>query len=433
MPNLTIKDNGSDFIHQIDGELASIGRADTNTVTIHDGKASKEHCRVERFGQRWKLVDLESKNGTRVNGHFRNKAWLGHGDMIEIGKAEIRFGVEGGSRRAAPAAAPPRRASGSTAPASARARREEPAADGASSGYEDERLPARRRYAKSTTDKLVMAGGILLGALIIFVVASKMADMLSEDTYNNNVLKEARTLKARGQWEEAFVYLQKHGDPEGNAYARIEREMEFLKESKQGYYANRAETEARKVLSDLGRKVKAYNQGKQRAQAEDILKLVQTLKTKYPSTPSAKAAMKQYRAWFAGKVPERASDILASGGQLLRDWQETEEKSEEYVKQWRFLEARETIQVFLSAREAVLSGAELEKYRAKVAERLRGIDQMADSNFQGVRRRAWDHEKKKRYDAAIKAYQEVIDKFGIDSYIRRAQAEINKLKAKKPG
>ena len=91
MPNLKVSDGGKDFIHQIDGEVASIGRADTNTIEIDDAKASKEHCRVERVGNRWKMVDLESKNGTRVNGDYCNKAWLEHGDEIQIGKAIAAF------------------------------------------------------------------------------------------------------------------------------------------------------------------------------------------------------------------------------------------------------------------------------------------------------------------------------------------------------
>ena len=70
MPNLTVRDSGKNFIHQIEGELLSIGRGSTNTIEISDAKASKEHCRVERVGNRWKVVDLESKNGTRVNGDF---------------------------------------------------------------------------------------------------------------------------------------------------------------------------------------------------------------------------------------------------------------------------------------------------------------------------------------------------------------------------
>ena len=101
------------------------------------------------------------------------------------------------------------------------------------------------------------------------------------------------------------------------------------------------------------------------------------------------------------------------------------------MKKWQFRQARETIEVFLSAREAVLDEADLEFYKNKVEEALRRIDLQADGIYRKQQRLAWNLEKKKRWDQAIAAYQQVIDKFGIDAYIRKAQEEINKLKSKK--
>jgi len=39
--------------------------------------------------------------------------------------------------------------------------------------------------------------------------------------------------------------------------------------------------------------------------------------------------------------------------------------------------------------------------------------------------------KNKRFDAAIQIFQEVVDKFGIDFYVRKAQAEIQKIATQK--
>ena len=116
MPNLTIRENGSETVFQVSDKSATIGRGEHNDVRIEDPRASKEHCRIVEQDGRWKMVDLESHNGTRVNGDFRNKAWLDHGDTIRIGQSEIRFGLEGRSRARAEARAgtdeeeaPPRR------------------------------------------------------------------------------------------------------------------------------------------------------------------------------------------------------------------------------------------------------------------------------------------------------------------------------------
>ena len=70
-------------------------------------------------------IDLESKNGTRVNGHYRNQHWLSDGDTLAIGEAHVRFAAEGepegppaGAATAAPASAVPAKpAPGKPAPA----------------------------------------------------------------------------------------------------------------------------------------------------------------------------------------------------------------------------------------------------------------------------------------------------------------------------
>jgi len=51
----------------LEGAPVSIGRAKTSTVPIeNDGLVSREHCRIERGGERWVLLDLGSQNGTRM-------------------------------------------------------------------------------------------------------------------------------------------------------------------------------------------------------------------------------------------------------------------------------------------------------------------------------------------------------------------------------
>jgi pSer/pThr/pTyr-binding forkhead associated (FHA) protein len=421
VPNLTVKDSGNDFIHQVEGEVASIGRAPTNAISIHDAKASKEHCRIERVGNRWKMIDLESKNGTRVNGDYCNKAWLNHGDVIQIGKAEIRFGVEGASRRSgAPVSAPSR-------PARPQQR---PQDDDDYYDDEEEAPPPPRRYGKSTNDKLVTAGLLFVGAVVVFIIASKIAATLERDDYNLGLIERAEQMKSEDQWREALAYLQEHGEPSGSAYYLVQQRMKEIESRMDDFYKQRDEDAAKLVPPKLSRKCKDYNARKQRTQAEDIVKLVDTIKRKYPNTEAAQMAKKKYPAWFAGKVPQRASDLLRSGGRLLKDWQEAEDRSYEYVKEWKFREARETIEVFLTAREAILDASDVEYYKKKVDEALRRIDMRADSIFNARRKIAWDHEKKKRYKEAIAVYREIILKFGIDHYVRKAQDEINKIESK---
>ena len=95
MAHLKITTPHGEREQEVQGPLVLIGRGPTTTVSIQDPQASKEHCQLERVGNRWKLVDLESKNGTKVNGRFRNKAWLQRGDKISLGQTVVEFGGAG--------------------------------------------------------------------------------------------------------------------------------------------------------------------------------------------------------------------------------------------------------------------------------------------------------------------------------------------------
>jgi len=81
-----------------------LGRLETNDVPIKDGKASREHAKVYPQGQDFAIVDLNSSNGTFVNGQKVTKRVLRSGDEISIGMVTLRFEAE----KAAPAA--PKRA-----------------------------------------------------------------------------------------------------------------------------------------------------------------------------------------------------------------------------------------------------------------------------------------------------------------------------------
>jgi len=90
-----------------------IGRLKTNPIPIDDAKASREHAAVRLVGAEYMLADLDSRNGTMLNGEMvRGQARLRSGDRVAIGATEFRFveDPEDQTRRselAAKAAAPP--------------------------------------------------------------------------------------------------------------------------------------------------------------------------------------------------------------------------------------------------------------------------------------------------------------------------------------
>jgi transcriptional regulator of acetoin/glycerol metabolism len=55
-------------------------------VAVCDGWMSTNHAVIERDGERWRLTDHRSKNGTFVNGVRQREAMLVDGDVVELGQ-----------------------------------------------------------------------------------------------------------------------------------------------------------------------------------------------------------------------------------------------------------------------------------------------------------------------------------------------------------
>ncbi len=70
---------------------ASIGRDPTNTVVIRDSESSRHHLRIKQRGRLYILEDLESRNGTYINGDRVINSTLSNGDKILVGSTELTF------------------------------------------------------------------------------------------------------------------------------------------------------------------------------------------------------------------------------------------------------------------------------------------------------------------------------------------------------
>lgn len=68
-----------------------IGRADSGDICIDHPSVSKNHAQIVNEGQRWKLIDLMSANGTYVNGVKGLTSYLNSGDTVRFGQVECRF------------------------------------------------------------------------------------------------------------------------------------------------------------------------------------------------------------------------------------------------------------------------------------------------------------------------------------------------------
>ena len=63
-----------------------VGRGMRNHVVIDDNEVSRDHCRLTKIETGYELCDLNSRNGTFVNGQRVTDCWeLKHNDLIELG------------------------------------------------------------------------------------------------------------------------------------------------------------------------------------------------------------------------------------------------------------------------------------------------------------------------------------------------------------
>lgn len=93
MPTLTLKfKNKSLGEYDLQkGVSLTIGRRKTNDVVIEDPAVSGHHAKIDSLGDRFVLIDLQSKNGSFVNEQLIHSHWLKHEDVIAIGAHALFF------------------------------------------------------------------------------------------------------------------------------------------------------------------------------------------------------------------------------------------------------------------------------------------------------------------------------------------------------
>jgi predicted component of type VI protein secretion system len=70
----------------------NIGREDDNHIRLNDERVSRFHAKIQEDAGRIILTDLDSTNGTRVNGHPIRMRVLQIGDQVLIGRCLLLYG-----------------------------------------------------------------------------------------------------------------------------------------------------------------------------------------------------------------------------------------------------------------------------------------------------------------------------------------------------
>ncbi|HEV3023742.1 MAG TPA: FHA domain-containing protein, partial [Pirellulales bacterium] len=81
--------DGADRGRTFDGlqTPVTIGREEGNSVQLNDERVSRFHLKIQEDQDKLVLTDLESTNGTKVNGEDIQLRILRVGDMISVGRS----------------------------------------------------------------------------------------------------------------------------------------------------------------------------------------------------------------------------------------------------------------------------------------------------------------------------------------------------------
>lgn len=89
---ITNTESGRSFEYDILRDETNIGRAaDRNDVVLNDGQVSRQHVVIKRNGHAFLLVDLNSANGTMMDGTRIKEHVLHDGDSFSISKYNLLF------------------------------------------------------------------------------------------------------------------------------------------------------------------------------------------------------------------------------------------------------------------------------------------------------------------------------------------------------
>lgn len=90
-----VKGNDAGKVHSLsEKDVYVIGRGVASDITVWDIRASRVHCRIDRKENGLVLTDLNSSNGTYLNGQRCDMQRLTPGDEIKIGSTVLKVQVE---------------------------------------------------------------------------------------------------------------------------------------------------------------------------------------------------------------------------------------------------------------------------------------------------------------------------------------------------
>ncbi len=183
MAKLIISTDGRDKVYEIIDDRFTIGSGPDADLQLRGEGVAGIHLTVDKTKAGYRVIDMETKNGTIVNGKQSNQHVLGNGDTVEIGDVKITYIGKG------------------------------PARAGAAKGQQRQRgqkLESSKYYrhaqpeASSPGARFAIIGSIVLGVILILWLALKQTNPPAAD-YSRSELNEAIRLCKQGRSEEEQI------------------------------------------------------------------------------------------------------------------------------------------------------------------------------------------------------------------------------------
>jgi pSer/pThr/pTyr-binding forkhead associated (FHA) protein len=96
MAKLVIQNQGmTGRAHELNVDRTTIGRVEDNTFQIADPSVSSHHCEIHLRGSDIVIRDLNSTNGSFINGNKTEEGVLKPGQVLRLGQVELKLEVEG--------------------------------------------------------------------------------------------------------------------------------------------------------------------------------------------------------------------------------------------------------------------------------------------------------------------------------------------------
>ena len=221
VPTLVLIAGAPQRSYPLHTEETVLGRAPGNPIPIHHPLVSSRHLKIVRRGEVFAAVDLESENGTRVNGVKVTSRELKQGDQIQVGGFTFYFALDGvipapdSIKIIQPAQTP------STPPPPP------PSASASSPAAKTPPAPAKAAASSSRPRLLLIAGGLGVALFLLVVVILVRSPDQSTEREFQEVFQADLNAEEKARIEE-YLTRAKEYEAAGNLSLALEQYQKVL-------------------------------------------------------------------------------------------------------------------------------------------------------------------------------------------------------------